>query len=114
MGTHPIFESDFDCLTDVDMGKALSRIGSSLCGVGVTVIDGSKYIKHRQLGEGAFSYVDEIEDIKDGKLYALKRIICHDSKSEKEAVAEAKATQVEKQQFLFAGKRSKSCAISFR
>ena len=96
------------------MGKALSRIGSSLCGVGVTVIDGSKYIKHRQLGEGAFSYVDEIEDIKDGKLYALKRIICHDSKSEKEAVAEAKATQVEKQQFLFAGKRSKSCAISFR
>jgi len=93
MGTHPIFESDFDCLTDVDMGKALSRIGSSLCGVGVTVIDGSKYIKHRQLGEGAFSYVDEIEDIKDGKLYALKRIICHDSKSEKEAISEAKATQ---------------------
>jgi serine/threonine protein kinase len=76
------------------MKKALTRIGSSLCGVGVSIIDGKKYIKHRQLGEGAFSYVDEIEDIKDGKLYALKRIICHDSKSEKEAIAEAKATQV--------------------
>ena len=76
------------------MGKALSRIGSTLCGGGVTVIAGEKYIKHRQLGEGAFSYVDEIEDIKDGKFYALKRIICHDSKSEKEAIAEAKATQV--------------------
>ncbi|CAG5080900.1 Oidioi.mRNA.OKI2018_I69.PAR.g9733.t1.cds [Oikopleura dioica] len=75
------------------MGKALSRIGSTLCGVGVTVIAGEKYIKHRQLGEGAFSYVDEIENIKDGKFYALKRIICHDSKSEKEALDEAKATQ---------------------
>lgn len=74
------------------MGKALSRIGSTICGVGVFVIDGEKYIKHRQLGEGAFSYVDEIEDLRDGKLYALKRIICHDSKAEKEALEEAKST----------------------
>jgi len=26
MGTHPIFESDFDCLTDVSYLRALARV----------------------------------------------------------------------------------------
>merc|ERR1711962_346989 len=26
MGTHPIFESDFDCLTDIEMGKNKFKI----------------------------------------------------------------------------------------
>merc|ERR1712130_96622 len=89
MGTHPIFESDFDCLTDA-MGKSISRLGSSLCGIGVIQINGEKYILHSQLGEGAFSYVDLVERLKDGKQFALKRIICHDRKSEDEAIREAK------------------------
>ena len=62
------------------MGKAISRLGSSLCGIGVISINEDRYITHKQLGEGAFSYVDLIEDISDGTYYALKRIICHDSK----------------------------------
>lgn len=62
------------------MGKSISRLGSSLCGVGVIHINDKRYIIHKQLGEGAFSYVDLIEDLVDGTYYALKRIICHDSK----------------------------------
>jgi len=27
MGTHPIFESDFDCLTDLARGKIIGKIG---------------------------------------------------------------------------------------
>jgi len=89
MGTHPIFESDFDCLTDA-MGKSISRLGSTMCGIGVININENKYIFHKQIGEGAFSYVDLIEDLKDGTNFALKRIICHDKKSEQEALKEAK------------------------
>jgi serine/threonine kinase 16 len=77
------------------MGKSISRIGSSLCGVGVLQINDKKYIFHRQLGEGAFSYVDLIEDLNDGTYYALKRIICHDSKVHyKDAIISAKIYQI--------------------
>ena len=62
------------------MGKSISRLGSTMCGIGVVYINENKYIFHKQIGEGAFSYVDLIEDLKDGTNYALKRIICHDKK----------------------------------
>ena len=62
------------------MGKSISRLGSTMCGIGVISINENKYIFHKQIGEGAFSYVDLIEDLKDGTNFALKRIICHDKK----------------------------------
>merc|ERR1712157_560973 len=31
MGTHPIFESDFDCLTEVEMLRAATRSATALC-----------------------------------------------------------------------------------
>ena len=62
------------------MGKSISRLGSTMCGIGVININENKYIFHKQIGEGAFSYVDLIEDLKDGTNFALKRIICHDKK----------------------------------
>jgi len=40
MGTHPIFESDFDCLTDLEktkMNRLINQIGSIAMGVGVGV-----------------------------------------------------------------------------
>lgn len=57
-------------------------------------------MNRRQLGEGAFSYVDLIQDCSSGTYFALKRIICHDSKSEDEAVTEAKIHQILKHQNL--------------
>ena len=47
-------------------------------------------MNRRQLGEGAFSYVDLIQDCSTGKYFALKRIICHDKKAEDEGITEAK------------------------
>jgi len=94
MGTHPIFESDFDCLTDVEMGKSLSRLGSVLCGINRIVVNDGHYRHRRQLGEGAFSYVDLVERNKTGEQFALKRIVCHDRHSEKAGLLEAKVHDI--------------------
>ena len=62
------------------MGKTLSRLSSALCGFNRLVINDNVYRHKKQLGEGAFSYVDLVEHGKSHQLYALKRIICHDKK----------------------------------
>uniref|UniRef100_A0A8C6Z8B1 non-specific serine/threonine protein kinase n=1 Tax=Nothoprocta perdicaria TaxID=30464 RepID=A0A8C6Z8B1_NOTPE len=38
---------------------------------------------------GGFSYVDLVEGLRDGRLYALKRIVCHDKEDRRAALHEA-------------------------
>lgn len=76
------------------MGKSISRLGTIICGFNRVVINGRVYMHKKQLGEGAFSYVDLVQDCSTGRNYALKRIICHDQKSEDEGVAEAKVHKI--------------------
>lgn len=41
-----------------------------------------------------FSYVDLVEGVKDGRFYALKRILCHDREGRQEAQTEVDMHQV--------------------
>ena len=83
------------------MGKSISRLGSTMCGIGVININENKYIFHKQIGEGAFSYVDLIEDLKDGTNFALKRIICHDKKVfDSPSLQKSVSLDIRKKQFL--------------
>jgi len=70
------------------MGARLSSAGACMCGHGVLNIDGKRYLLQDNIGEGGFSYVDLLEDLKSGSFYALKRIVCHDKKAESEALQE--------------------------
>merc|ERR1711892_414485 len=68
MGTHPIFESDFDCLTEI-MGDELDAGG--------TGGSGSLLHKYRILGkagEGTFSEVLKAVHIHTKKYVAIKRM----------------------------------------
>jgi len=51
-------------------------------------INGRKYHVRNRLGEGGFSTVDLVEDVRTHKVYALKRIVCHSKLDEKQAVQE--------------------------
>ena len=72
------------------MGKGISRLGSVLCGYNRVVVNDTNYRHKRQLGEGAFSYVDLVERVKTGEQFAIKRIVCHDKHAEEEGIREAK------------------------
>jgi len=62
MGTHPIFESDFDCLTEmVDTNEVESHL-----------ID--RYEIRRRLGKGAYGIVWKANERKTGRVVALKKI----------------------------------------
>lgn len=41
-----------------------------------------------------FSYVDLVEGVKDGRFYALKRILCHDREGRQEAQTEVEMHQM--------------------
>lgn len=56
--------------------------------------------KKRQLGEGAFSYVDLVQDCSTGQYYALKRIICHDKNAVNQGLEEAKVHKEVEGDFL--------------
>merc|ERR1712200_400823 len=61
MGTHPIFESDFDCLTDKSrtmMGKKAKKEGSSINSRLALVIKSGKY---------NFGYRETIRQLRQGK-----------------------------------------------
>ena len=62
------------------MGRSLSKLGTVICGINRITINGKIFAKKKQLGEGAFSYVDLVQDCTSGEYFALKRIICHDKK----------------------------------
>ncbi|XP_053276418.1 serine/threonine-protein kinase 16 [Pleuronectes platessa] len=59
-----------------------------LCSRGSITIDNKKYYFVQKLDEGGFSYVDLVEGVKDGRFYALKRILCHDREGRQEAQTE--------------------------
>uniref|UniRef100_A0A8D3BU88 non-specific serine/threonine protein kinase n=1 Tax=Scophthalmus maximus TaxID=52904 RepID=A0A8D3BU88_SCOMX len=65
------------------MGQALC-----VCSRGSITIDNKKYYFVQKLDEGGFSYVDLVEGVKDGRFYALKRILCHDREGRQEAQTE--------------------------
>ncbi|XP_062865869.1 serine/threonine-protein kinase 16 [Trichomycterus rosablanca] len=65
------------------MGHALC-----ICSRSTITIDAKKYYFVQKLDEGGFSYVDLVEGVQDGRLYALKRILCHDAEATKEAQTE--------------------------
>ncbi|PIK63045.1 putative serine/threonine-protein kinase 16 isoform X2 [Apostichopus japonicus] len=57
-------------------------------------IDGRRFYVIKRLGEGGFSYVDQVEESSTGKKFALKRIQCHSIPEEKAAEEEAKFHQL--------------------
>ncbi|KAF3832824.1 hypothetical protein F7725_026489 [Dissostichus mawsoni] len=66
----------------VKMGQTLC-----ICSRGSITIDNKKYT----LG---FSYVDLVEGAKDGRFYALKKILCHDREGRQEAQTEMEMHQI--------------------
>lgn len=46
------------------------------------------------LSFSGFSYVDLVEGVKDGRFYALKRILCHDREGRQEAQTEVEMHQM--------------------
>uniref|UniRef100_H2LFF4 non-specific serine/threonine protein kinase n=2 Tax=Oryzias latipes TaxID=8090 RepID=H2LFF4_ORYLA len=73
-----------------------NEMGQSLCvcSRGSMTIDNKKYYFVQKLDEGGFSYVDLVEGAKDGRFYALKRILCHDREGRKEAQTEVEMHQM--------------------
>ncbi|NWX17907.1 STK16 kinase, partial [Aegotheles bennettii] len=65
------------------MGQALC-----LCSRGTISLGGERYLLLHRLAEGGFSYVDLVEGLKDGRFYALKRILCHDKEDRQAALHE--------------------------
>uniref|UniRef100_A0A8B9SLS1 non-specific serine/threonine protein kinase n=1 Tax=Anas platyrhynchos TaxID=8839 RepID=A0A8B9SLS1_ANAPL len=66
------------------MGQALC-----VCARGTVSIGGARYLLLHRLAEGGFSCVDLVEGLRDGRLYALKRIACHDAEDRQAALREA-------------------------
>jgi len=82
------------------MGKSVSRLGTVLCGFNRITVNQGAYRHKRQLGEGAFSYVDLVERSKTGEQFALKRIVCHDRHAEEAGIREAKVHDTLAGQYL--------------
>ncbi|XP_069052729.1 serine/threonine-protein kinase 16 [Lepisosteus oculatus] len=59
-----------------------------ICSRGTVTIENKRYYFIQKLDEGGFSYVDLVEGAQDGRLYALKKILCHDREGKKEAQTE--------------------------
>ncbi|XP_076196888.1 serine/threonine-protein kinase 16 isoform X1 [Aptenodytes patagonicus] len=65
------------------MGQALC-----VCSRGTVSLGGVRYLLLHRLAEGGFSYVDLVEGLRDGRFYALKRILCHDKEDRQAALHE--------------------------
>uniref|UniRef100_A0A669PTR1 non-specific serine/threonine protein kinase n=1 Tax=Phasianus colchicus TaxID=9054 RepID=A0A669PTR1_PHACC len=65
------------------MGQALC-----VCSRGTVSLGGARYLLLQRLAEGGFSYVDLVEGLRDGRFYALKRILCHDKEDRQAALRE--------------------------
>lgn len=59
-----------------------------VCGKESVRINDRRFIVRSRLGEGGFSYVDLIEDVRTHRSYALKRITCHSKDEERTAMQE--------------------------
>merc|ERR1711892_293406 len=95
MGTHPIFESDFDCLTDIESGKMTTLVG--LGGGGDLPEDKpgydqlSNFVVGKKIGKGQFSEVYKAQSRCDGRVVALKKVqLFHmmDAKSRADCIRE--------------------------
>ncbi|XP_014668450.1 PREDICTED: serine/threonine-protein kinase 16-like [Priapulus caudatus] len=53
-----------------------------ICGKETIRVDGRQFQIKTRLGEGGFSYIDLVEDVRTHRLYALKRINCHSQEDE--------------------------------
>ncbi|XP_068435806.1 serine/threonine-protein kinase 16 isoform X2 [Clinocottus analis] len=73
----------------VKMGQTLC-----ICSRASITIENKKYYFVQKLDEGGFSYVDLVEGAKDGRFYALKRILCHDREGHQEAQTEVEMHQI--------------------
>merc|ERR1712130_800045 len=88
MGTHPIFESDFDCLTDWAARSAfrkqkMTRVGRS------DILD--KYEMMGVVGEGSYGTVHRARNRENGISVAIKKFIEDDSNTLKIAQRELRA-----------------------
>lgn len=64
------------------------KMGNCVCGHEALTINNRRFYIRNRLGEGGFSYVDLIEDARNHKDYALKRITCHSKEEERVAAQE--------------------------
>ncbi|KAG8182293.1 hypothetical protein JTE90_011111 [Oedothorax gibbosus] len=73
--------------------KAVSNLPHFLmgcaCGKETIEVNGKAYTIKTRIGEGGFSVVDLVQDQKNHRSYALKRIACHGKEDEKNALKEA-------------------------
>jgi len=80
MGTHPIFESDFDCLTD---GSDVNDL------MGAGILD--KYELGGVVGEGSYGTVHKARNRENGRTVAIKKFIEDDQTTLKVAQRELRA-----------------------
>ncbi|XP_022309953.2 serine/threonine-protein kinase 16-like isoform X1 [Crassostrea virginica] len=66
----------------------LLNMGNCVCGLETLTINNRRFYVRNRLGEGGFSYVDLVEDARNHKDYALKRITCHSKEEEHVAAQE--------------------------
>nr|XP_022309953.1 serine/threonine-protein kinase 16-like [Crassostrea virginica] len=66
----------------------LLNMGNCVCGLETLTINNRRFYVRNRLGEGGFSYVDLVEDARNHKDYALKRITCHSKEEERVAAQE--------------------------
>jgi len=59
-----------------------------VCGKELLEIDNRRFRVKKRLGEGAFSYVYLVHEEGTGRLYAVKRIICHSKRDEQRVLNE--------------------------
>ncbi|XP_069703988.1 serine/threonine-protein kinase 16 [Periplaneta americana] len=59
-----------------------------ICSRETIQINSRKYYVREHLGEGGFSTVDLVEDAHTGKIYAVKKIVCHGEEDQKIAMKE--------------------------
>lgn len=71
-----------------------------VCGKETIFINNRRFYIRSSLGEGGFSYVDLIEDARNHKTFALKRIKCHSKEDENIAMQEVEIMRLFKHQNL--------------
>jgi len=70
------------------MFQRIADLMGCACGKELLEVDGRRYRLKKRLGEGAFSYVYLVQEEGTGKLYAVKRIICHSKRDEQQVLNE--------------------------
>lgn len=87
-------------------------MGNCVCGREALTINNRRFYIRNRLGEGGFSYVDLIEDARNHKDYAMKRITCHSKEEERVAAQEVELMRRFKQPNIIPLEESANIKVS--